>query len=407
MNELIINLRTYLFKIRDLDHLRSSLRDMIGNNEKADKIYERFDKLLFSSFVKTNNLLVPKETSASSKIREHTMIEHAKNEFLLKLLGTDAKYAQNSKVGKIVKLLSDTIMEEDSAIKSSSAGRVVMKAETRSDYQAALNEFIRSLRNEVPGALSHCRIFGSMITAWPRFGISDIDILVDQQYFYQVRKIANRISIWRGVDINCSTEDDFQTCPGNLPLERFEGDGLERHQSLLSNDLRHEELSTVAKSSSAGESNVAEKEIIVRNPPDGIHGQPARNLSLLAALIKWRGLNINIDILNLRTTRHAPLIDEFDLMIAEIKDGDRVKLSAKGPYNQDILNKILVLVGEFMRDKTALESTAIRKYVKRIRKIATENTAVTTWNNRPVSIKDYIRELSEQSKNTQAISSAA
>jgi len=110
-NEFMKNLRIYLFNIRDLDYIQNDLRDIIGDNEKADKIYEYFDKILFSRFVKANNLLAPKEVLGNRKI-----IDQAKYGFLCKLLGTDIEYAQDSKVGELVELLYEET-------KASSAGQ--------------------------------------------------------------------------------------------------------------------------------------------------------------------------------------------------------------------------------------------------------------------------------------------
>ncbi len=118
-----------------------------------------------------------------------------------------------------------------------------------------------------------------------------------------------------------------------------------------------------------GGMNAVQREIIVENSL-GIHVRPSTHLSKFAKAVKAKGLKIDIGVMRLLTQGYSDLSKEFKLITLRIKDEDSVMLSAKGPYNEGLLNEILDIVEDFMHNTDALDYGFFDGYTRRLEEVA-------------------------------------
>jgi phosphotransferase system HPr-like phosphotransfer protein len=108
-----------------------------------------------------------------------------------------------------------------------------------------------------------------------------------------------------------------------------------------------------------GEWNRAKREITVKNPETeahngGIHGAPSTKIAGFCGLILGR-LQIEVGIKKLSDDVYTSAIRAMSLLDLMIKNGEKIIVKAEGFCNKQILEKVLVLMEEYLQDEIVLE----------------------------------------------------
>jgi len=100
----------------------------------------------------------------------------------------------------------------------------------------------------------------------------------------------------------------------------------------------------------------ASVQVVVKNPPLGIHAHPASHIRILALYMKKK-LGISLYLKNLETNEVSPADDILDLLSLRIFDNVKVEVVANSSekINKETLEAALDIVKQLLQDKDTLE----------------------------------------------------